>query len=49
MKYDMVIRGGDVIDPGNGLRGKMDVAIRRRQDRRSRPVAAEVFCPGPEH
>jgi len=27
MKYDLVIRGGDVIDPGSGLRGKMDVGI----------------------
>ena len=27
MKYDLVIRGGDVTDPGNGLRGHMDVAI----------------------
>ena len=27
MKYDLVIRGGDVVDPGSGLRGPMDVAI----------------------
>jgi dihydroorotase len=27
MKYDLMIRGGDVIDPGSGLRGHMDVAI----------------------
>jgi dihydroorotase len=27
MKYDLVIRGGDVTDPGSGLRGRMDVAI----------------------
>jgi dihydroorotase len=27
MKYDLVIRGGDVTDPGSGLRGHMDVAI----------------------
>jgi dihydroorotase len=27
MKYDLMIRGGDVIDPGSGLRGRMDVAI----------------------
>jgi N-acyl-D-aspartate/D-glutamate deacylase len=27
MKYDLVIRNGDVIDPGSGLRGHMDVAI----------------------
>jgi dihydroorotase len=27
MKYDLVIRGGDVVDPDSGLCGKMDVAI----------------------
>jgi N-acyl-D-aspartate/D-glutamate deacylase len=27
MKYDLVIRGGDVIDPGSNLRGRVDVAI----------------------
>ena len=27
MKYDLVIGGGDVVDPGSGLRGRMDVAI----------------------
>jgi hypothetical protein len=27
MKYDLVIRGGEVVDPGSGLRGRMDVAI----------------------
>src|SRR5215469_10495005 len=27
MKYDLLIRGGDVIDPGGSLRGRMDVAI----------------------
>ena len=27
MKYDQLIRGGEVIDPGSGLRGRMDVAI----------------------
>src|SRR5262249_762579 len=27
MKYDLVIRGADVTDPGSGLRGHMDGAI----------------------
>ena len=27
MKYDLVIRDGEVIDPGSGLRGHMDIAI----------------------
>jgi hypothetical protein len=33
MKYDLVIRGGEVVDPGSGLRGRMDIAIFRRQNR----------------
>jgi len=28
MEFDLVIRNGEVIDPGNGLRGRMDVGIR---------------------
>ena len=28
MKYDLLIAGGDVVDPGAGLRGRMDVAIK---------------------
>jgi N-acyl-D-aspartate/D-glutamate deacylase len=27
MKYDLVIRDGEVIDPGSSLRGHMDIAI----------------------
>jgi dihydroorotase len=27
MKYELVILGGDVVDPGSGLRGHMDIAI----------------------
>jgi dihydroorotase len=27
MKYDLLIRDGEVIDPGSGLRGRMDVGI----------------------
>lgn len=27
MKYDLIVTGGDVLDPGAGLRGKMDVGI----------------------
>ncbi len=28
MEFDLVIRGGDVVDPGSGLIGKLDVGIR---------------------
>jgi dihydroorotase len=28
MEFDLVIKNGEVIDPGSGLRGKMDVGIR---------------------
>ena len=28
MNFDLVIKGGDVVDPGSGLLGKMDVGIR---------------------
>jgi dihydroorotase len=27
-KFDLVIKGGDVLDPGQGLRGKRDIGIR---------------------
>jgi dihydroorotase len=27
MKYDLLISGGEVVDPGAGLRGRMDVAV----------------------
>ena len=27
MQYDLMLTGGEVIDPGAGLRGVMDVAI----------------------
>ena len=27
MKYDLLIQHGEVLDPGAGLRGKLDVAI----------------------
>jgi hypothetical protein len=33
MKYDLLIRGGEIVDPGAGLRGKMDVAISGGKDR----------------
>ncbi len=29
MKYDLLIREGEVVDPGAGLRGRMDVGIAR--------------------
>ena len=28
MNFDLVIKGGEVVDPGSGLLGKMDVGIR---------------------
>ena len=28
MNFDLVVKGGDVVDPGSGLLGKMDVGIR---------------------
>ena len=27
MKYDLLISDGDVVDPGSGLRGRLDVGI----------------------
>ncbi len=27
MKYDLLLSGGEVVDPGSGLRGRMDVGI----------------------
>ena len=27
MKYDLLIQHGEVIDPGGGLKGRLDVAI----------------------
>ena len=27
MNFDLVISGGEVLDPGSGLRGRMDVGI----------------------
>ena len=42
--YDLVVRGGEVVDPSQGLRGRRDVAIRNarwwRWSRRSRRRAA---------
>src|SRR5690349_15920025 len=29
MKYDLLIAGGEVVDPGLGLSGKLDVGIKR--------------------
>ena len=28
MTYDLLIQGGEVLDPGQGLRGRLDVAVR---------------------
>ena len=28
MNFDLIIRGGEVVDPGSGLRGRLDVGIR---------------------
>ena len=33
MKYDLLIRNGHVIDPGNEINGKMDVAIKDGKNR----------------
>ena len=32
-KFDLVIKGGDVLDPSQSLRGKRDIGIRYRPDR----------------
>ena len=29
MKFDILIRGGEVMDPGGGLEGRLDIGIRR--------------------
>ena len=29
MRFDVVIKGGEVVDPGAGLVGRLDVAIKR--------------------
>ena len=29
MRFDLLIRGGEVVDPGGGREGRLDVAIRR--------------------
>ena len=29
MRYDLLIKGGDVVDPGGGYEGRLDVAIER--------------------
>ena len=39
MKYDLLIRNGHVIDPGNEINGKMDVAIK---DGKIASVAPEI-------
>ena len=36
-KFDLVIKGGDVLDPSQSLRGKRDIGIRWGRSRRSRP------------
>jgi dihydroorotase len=29
MRFDLLIRGGEVVDPGGGNEGRLDVAINR--------------------
>src|SRR6478609_2510507 len=29
MRFDLLIRGGDVVDPGGGIEGRLDVAVTR--------------------
>ena len=29
MRYDLLIKGGEVVDPGGGKSGRLDVAIKR--------------------
>src|SRR5262245_29211656 len=31
MRFDLLIKGGEVVDPGAGYRGKLDVAIKRNR------------------
>ena len=31
MQFDLLIKGGDVVDPGGGHRGKLDVAVKRNR------------------
>ena len=31
MKFDLLIKGGEVIDPGGGRSGRLDVAIKRNR------------------
>ena len=31
MQFDLLIKGGEVVDPGGNQRGKLDVAIRRNR------------------
>ena len=34
--YDYLLKGGKVIDPANNIDSPMDVAVKRRPDRRRR-------------
>ncbi len=43
-KFDLVVMGGDVLDPGAGLRGKRDVGVYRGS---SRPSKATFRPPAP--
>ena len=40
MRFDLLIKGGEVVDPGAGYRGKLDVAIKR-----NRIVAVDADIP----
>ena len=40
MRFDLLIKGGEVVDPGAGYRGTLDVAIKR-----SRIAAVDTNIP----
>ena len=31
MQFDLLIKGGDVVDPGGGHSGRLDVAVKRNR------------------
>ena len=41
MRFDLLIRGGEVVDPGGGHEGRLDVAIHR-----GRIAAVDARDPG---
>ena len=52
MRFDLLIKGGEVVDPGAGYRGRLDVAIKRNRisgqwDRSRRHSSASTGIPIP--